>query len=552
MSDTPEVKVMNWTDKLYAQLKGEEIEIPAELVEPASEPVPVKKMKALTPEEQAQLDDMSEDNVNDIRSLDVSGDIARKMMSMLLHEKDVLAKYVQHLDYNHWELDVHKVLHKILVWYFNKYGDVPSYHVIYGNFEKVIEEKDAKVQKYFLDELEQTYNNYKPGEAEIKYLCDVLEAFLEKQQVRLTSYRTLDWMKKENWQEYREEWTKPLEFNFDEQEDGILLSELADIPDPVWQVEDFWTTKSLGLIYGPSGCGKSFLALDLSLSVATGKPYLGKYPVAKGSVVYIAAEGHQGMKKRIPSWAKHNQSSLPTNFLLMGKEEINMMEPSTPQKLLAVFDKRIGGIPDLVVIDTLSRTMGSGNENDSKDMPMFVANITRLQRLGCAVLVIHHTGKDATKGSRGHTSLYAAMDSVFETKGSIDALEVICRKQKDSEEMEGFIVGRERVDNSLVLSYGGTVSEAKQEEKVANEAAYDEAMLAHIPVSTLQLMDESEGAAGITRAGLKDKLPKVGKNKINDTIKALRDKNKISGKKYGSGANAPEFLWQEELMCCFN
>jgi hypothetical protein len=48
----------------------------------------------------------------------------------------------------------------------------------------------------------------------------------------------------------------------------------------------------------------------------------------------------------------------------------------------------------------------------------------RLQSLtGGLVVLVHHTGKDATKGLRGHSSLFAAMDAAVEVSRDGDRRE---------------------------------------------------------------------------------------------------------------------------------
>jgi RecA-family ATPase len=53
-----------------------------------------------------------------------------------------------------------------------------------------------------------------------------------------------------------------------------------------WLVQDFFAEKSVGLIVGESQAGKTFLALDLAVSVATGRQFFGKR-VSKGGVLYM-------------------------------------------------------------------------------------------------------------------------------------------------------------------------------------------------------------------------------------------------------------------------
>src|SRR5205085_7024209 len=75
------------------------------------------------------------------------------------------------------------------------------------------------------------------------------------------------------------------------------------------------------------------------------------------------------------------------------------------------------GMPvELIIIDTLSRVLAGGNENAPDDMGSFVRNVDRLRAdTGAAVLVVHHTGKDTSRGARGHSLLHAATDTEIET-----------------------------------------------------------------------------------------------------------------------------------------
>jgi putative DNA primase/helicase len=69
----------------------------------------------------------------------------------------------------------------------------------------------------------------------------------------------------------------------------------------------------------------------------------------------------------------------------------------------------------ITVIDTLARTMGGGNESASEDMAEYIAGTRALEEAaGGVVLAIHHAGKNAAAGARGHSSLHAASDGVIE------------------------------------------------------------------------------------------------------------------------------------------
>jgi hypothetical protein len=91
-----------------------------------------------------------------------------------------------------------------------------------------------------------------------------------------------------------------------------------------------------------------------------------------------------------------------------------------------------GGAGGLLVIDTLNRASGGADENSSKDMGEIIDAAKGLQaQLGGTVLLIHHSGKDATKGLRGHSSLHAALDAAVEVRREGDRREWVIAKSKD-------------------------------------------------------------------------------------------------------------------------
>ena len=98
-----------------------------------------------------------------------------------------------------------------------------------------------------------------------------------------------------------------------------------------------------------------------------------------------------------------------------------------------------GEKPKLIVVDTLARSFIGRDENSSIDMGIFINNIDILrQYYGCTVLVVHHSGKDSSRGMRGSSALRGAIDSEFEIKRKLDTMSVCLKtkKQKDSEEAE--------------------------------------------------------------------------------------------------------------------
>jgi RecA-family ATPase len=74
-----------------------------------------------------------------------------------------------------------------------------------------------------------------------------------------------------------------------------------------WLVEQLWCANSVGVIRGAPKCAKTWLGLDITLSVATGTPCLGKYDVPeRGPVfVYLAEDALPAVRERIDGMAQH-------------------------------------------------------------------------------------------------------------------------------------------------------------------------------------------------------------------------------------------------------
>jgi hypothetical protein len=92
--------------------------------------------------------------------------------------------------------------------------------------------------------------------------------------------------------------------------------------------------------------------------------------------------------------------------------------------------------PVLIVIDTLSRVMAGGNENAPEDMGALIAAADRLRdEFGANVCLIHHIGKEAGRGARGHSSLFAAIDTAIEVtrdeNAGLSTAKIV--KQRDGE-----------------------------------------------------------------------------------------------------------------------
>lgn len=223
---------------------------------------------------------------------------------------------------------------------------------------------------------------------------------------------------------------------------GFQIEAWDDIKDePVdWLIEGVIPKKAFVALYAPPASFKSFVALDIAECIATTRPFLGKEVKQQGAVLYIAGEGHGGIGARIKALKVHHDTpqGAPVYFL---RRQVNLRSSQQDiQDLATAIDElqAIQGIQfQLIVIDTLARAFGGGNENASEDMGAFITAAGAIQqRYDSALLVVHHAGKDATKGLRGHSSLLGAVDTELEIIRIEDAPKGILHisKQKDGED----------------------------------------------------------------------------------------------------------------------
>jgi putative DNA primase/helicase len=206
--------------------------------------------------------------------------------------------------------------------------------------------------------------------------------------------------------------------------------DLSKLPPVQWRIKDVLPSHGTAVVFGPSGSGKSFLVLDMLQSLAVGGEWFGRR-VKPCSVTYIALEGEAGLAGRVNAYRNHHGSTSPNivymaqSFGLLNADDFNDL-------VLAI---KTAGTGDVVVIDTLSRATPGSDENDSKAMGSIVAAAKLLQeRIGGLVLLVHHTGKNAAQGMRGHSSLHAALDCAIEVKRSGDNREWVVAKSKDGED----------------------------------------------------------------------------------------------------------------------
>jgi hypothetical protein len=204
----------------------------------------------------------------------------------------------------------------------------------------------------------------------------------------------------------------------------VTLDAVAPVLSSNYLVKGWLTANGLSVIYGPSNAGKTFVALGMAMHVAAGEPWMG-CKVNQGSVLYIAAEGGAGVLNRLAAFKLENphMAGAPFTLLPIGVD----LHGSGDAKIIAALLSDQS--PALIVVDTLARSIGEGDENTAKDTAIFVRNCDMMRELtGAHVMIIHHTGKDEERGARGSSALRAAVDTEILVSSSRS---ITSQKQRD-------------------------------------------------------------------------------------------------------------------------
>lgn len=190
----------------------------------------------------------------------------------------------------------------------------------------------------------------------------------------------------------------------------LYRDDLDRMPTPDPLILDTLDRGALGLLAGPTGSMKTFVALDMSASISTGRPWQGR-AVEQGRVLWIAAEAAAGIRSRLEAWEEHHGTAVPPGEFLVLPVPVNLTDDDDVWDLAEVVaNERVA----LVVVDTLARCAVGADENSARDMGVVIDALHQLTAAapGVSVLVIHHTGKDG-RTVRGSSALEAGMDTVY-------------------------------------------------------------------------------------------------------------------------------------------
>ena len=190
-------------------------------------------------------------------------------------------------------------------------------------------------------------------------------------------------------------------------------------PDPEWIIPELIPDRATVLVLGLTGSFKSFLVQDIALAVATGNETFGQIPKRVGPTFYGAHEVRDDIRKarkhawkvarevgnKIAFYVARGPHVASTNECEEFREQIRVRLRTSERKIA------------LIVLDTVAKCMVGLNENDASDVGQFIGFVDSLRdEFECAVVCLHHFGKDDTRGGRGSSAFQAGFDTTLAVK----------------------------------------------------------------------------------------------------------------------------------------
>lgn len=290
----------------------------------------------------------------------------------------------------------------------------------------------------------------------------------------------------------------------------LSISGLLALPEQDWLLTNFLYEDAITVVYGLPGSAKSFLMVDWACHLALGLPWQGRN-TQQCHVLYLATEGIRGYRRRILAWCHQHRYSpsiledhlafIPHAVPLRQKPEVLDLIATLQEYLTAFSDDR----PIILILDTLFGCAAGVNINAPDAATLLIEQLqTMKEQLKLNhILVVHHSGKDTTRGMSGNMALKASTELSYHVEMDKDTrtLTLSSDRIKDDEDitvyltLEKIVYGEGLRDNSCVILSGEKPIKEKPQSSIQQHML---AILEEFPdgiksTAWLELMQERHG-----------------------------------------------------------
>jgi AAA domain len=176
---------------------------------------------------------------------------------------------------------------------------------------------------------------------------------------------------------------------------GEVAARVAAAGEPRWLIQGLWPADAYGVLAAQEKAGKTWAALDLAVSVATGRPWLDHFPCpSPGPVLAFLGEGgERATVRRIDAIATArgvDPDQLADQLRLCFRVP-RLAAPGAGGELAAIQAELAAHPAALVVLDPLYLAAAGASGSNLYDMGAVLQAIQGVcQQAGCALLVVTH------------------------------------------------------------------------------------------------------------------------------------------------------------------
>jgi hypothetical protein len=220
-----------------------------------------------------------------------------------------------------------------------------------------------------------------------------------------------------------------------------------DLP-PVRFLVEGVLPEGTGMLSAPSKVGKSWMVLDMGLSIAAGRPFLG-HETRQGGVLYLALEDSANrLQERMNRVLEGGQA--PGEFYFLTQA------PTLDTGLLDLLDGHIRAHPDtrLVIVDTLQKVRGQARAREqayAQDYREMGTVKAHMEKRGVSVFFVHHNRK-----MRDDDDPFNMISGTNGIMGAADTIWVLTKDKRSDGSATLHITGRDVEQRDTVLRFHKT------------------------------------------------------------------------------------------------
>lgn len=184
-----------------------------------------------------------------------------------------------------------------------------------------------------------------------------------------------------------------------------------------WLIKHLIPASSNGILFGRSQSYKTFALVDIACCIVTGRDF-SNLPTKHGLVFIVAAEGSNGISKRIRAWELQHDCTVGEKLIVI-PHSVFPNDDNQRKRLISEIDSestRQATPVALIIFDTFSQCSNGISENEAGAVSKYLQSCKSIgEPFGATVINVHHT-KKSSDDFRGSSTLVSNVDFLVSMK----------------------------------------------------------------------------------------------------------------------------------------